>query len=84
MRSKKQVIVAGQRPSDRSALVLFLAKKTDTRAGQKLESGLDVLLREAEISAGGLGISGCSPSQVTDAIKNKPFKRNQTKYNNAS
>ena len=29
----KQVIVAGQRPSDRSVLVLFLAKKTRERGG---------------------------------------------------
>ena len=54
MRSEtKQLIVAGQRPGDRSAPVLFLAKMTDTRAGRKLESGLDVLLREVEITTGG-------------------------------
>ena len=54
MRSeKKQVIVSGQRPSDKSALALFLAKKADPRAGRKLESGLDVLFRETEITRGG-------------------------------
>ena len=51
---KKRVIVDGQRRSDRSALLVpFPAKKTDTRGGRKWESGLDVLLRVAEVTTGG-------------------------------
>ena len=45
---KKQVIVAGQRPSDRSAVVLFL------RLGQKSESELDSSLGRRR-SPGGIG-----------------------------
>ena len=54
MRSeKKQVMVAGQRPSDRSVVLPFL------RLGYKLESELDVVLRGAEITRGGRSTPVC-------------------------
>ena len=65
---KKQVLVAGQRPSDRSSLVLFL------RLGRKLESWLDVVLREAEITTGGRSTPVCL--SMFDPTALRPSQRN--------
>ena len=76
MRSeKKQVIEAGQRPSDRSALVLFLAKKTGTRAVVEVGKRAGrLLLRGAEITTGGR--STLVRLSMFDSIAPRPSWRN--------
>ena len=66
------MFVAGQRPSIRSALVIFLIV---LRLERKLESGLDVVLREAEITTGGRS-TPVRLSKMFDPTAPRPSRRN--------